>query len=81
MVLRVWLFAPQDGSIDNLVVGPGTMSDSAPTFSEAPFNGLQVLFGIVQMLPGEELTITYDVTCPDTATEPLRLDVTPTCRD
>lgn len=81
MVLRVWLFAPQDGSISNLVVGPGTMSDSAPTFSESPFNGLQVLFGIVQMLPGEELTITYDVTCPDSATEPLRLDVTPICHD
>ncbi len=81
MVLRVWLYAPAGGSIENVVCGPGTMSDEAIEFSGATHMGLQVMVGYVRLLPGEELTVSYDVACSPDAVEELEFDVTPLCHD
>ncbi len=81
MVLKVWLYAPAGGSFANLEVGEGTLSGFVPSFADASHMGLQVLFGIVQLLPGEEVTLGYDVVCSGEAIDELLFDVTPICHD
>ena len=81
MVLRVWLYAPAGGSIENVVCGPGTMSEETIEFSGATHMGLQVMVGYVRLLPGEELTVSYDVVCSPDAVEELEFDTTPLCHD
>lgn len=81
MVTRVWLYAPKDGTIENLTVGGSDALREDVGFRETRHMDLQVLFGIVQLLPGESVVIEYDVSCSDAALEPLVFDMTPLCRD
>lgn len=80
MVLKVWLYAPMGGTIANMVCSTSE-SGFTPTFAELSHMGLQVMFGMVQLLPGESITIEYDVTCSNEAQEELVFDVTPICHD
>ncbi len=80
MVLMVWIYAPCGGEISNVKAAP-TESGFSAIFTERSHMGLQVVFSMIQLLPGESLTIEYDVTCSDEAEEPLVFDVTPICHD
>ncbi len=81
MVLKVWIYAPCGGYISDFVAGPGTMTDWSPEFKDLTHMGLQVMFGTIQLYPGEEMTISYDVTCSADTIQELVFDVTPICHD
>ena len=57
------------------------MSEETIEFSGATHMGLQVMVGYVRLLPGEELTVSYDVVCSPDAVEELEFDTTPLCHD
>jgi len=81
IVFRVFLYAPAGGSIQNLSVGAVSLKDHVAEFGEAQHMGLQVFAGTVKVLPGEDVTLTYDVVCSPQATTRLTFDKTPLCHD
>lgn len=82
----------RDDEADVTASGPavgGTISDvetsGSATFSTAPeehsHNGLQVFYGVLELLPRTDATVTYTVTTAATAgNQPLTVRTTPTCQ-
>ncbi len=74
-MLRVHLYAPAGGTVDNVTVS----GSETITIQNGTYNGINVAFGDTHLLPGETVTITYTIT---TSTEagnvPLDIRVTPT---
>lgn len=67
----------------------GTISDvetsGSATFSTAPeehsHNGLQVFYGVLELLPRTDATVTYTVTTSaEAGDQPLTVRTTPTCQ-
>lgn len=74
--LGVFLYAPAGGSISNVQVNGSNL-----TLAAAKHDGLDVQFGIVDLLPEETCTITYTVTTPKEADgKDLKVSMTPTCQ-
>ena len=74
--LGVYLYAPAGGSISNVQVNGSNLALTA-----AKHNGLDVQFGIVDLLPEETCTITYSVTTSQDADgKDLTVSMTPTCQ-
>ena len=81
-----------DDDADVTASGPaagGTISDVAASgsaaFSTAPeehsHNGLQVFYGVLELLPRTDATVTYTVTTPaEAGDQPLTVRTTPTCQ-
>lgn len=87
MIAWVMLSAPAGGSITNMQAdGYFTPYDKIVQdrgidypggMVSAPYNGVEMWYGLGQILPGESITLTYDVTVPASATEPLEVITTP----
>lgn len=81
-----------DDESDATASGPaagGTISDvetsGSATFSTAPeehsHNGLQVFYGVLELLPRTDATVTYTVTtAAEAGDQPLTVRTTPTCQ-
>ena len=81
-----------DDESDVTASGPavgGTISDvettDSATFSTAPeehsHNGLQVFYGVLELLPRTDATVTYTVTTSaEAGDQPLTVRTTPTCQ-
>lgn len=81
-----------DDDADVTASGPaagGTISDvetsGSATFSTAPeehsHNGLQVFYGLLELLPRTDATVTYTVTTSaEAGDQPLTVRTTPTCQ-
>lgn len=81
-----------DDESDVTASGPavgGTISDvetsGSATFSTAPeehsHNGLQVFYGVLELLPRTDATVTYTVTTSaEAGDQPLTVRTTPTCQ-
>lgn len=79
----LYLYAPVNGAIENLVASPGSLGGYVPVVNTATHEGLQVSYFLTKLLPGESAEITYTVRFQDADSEnpELAIDVTPLCRD
>lgn len=90
MIIDVYLFAPQGGSITNMVatgsfapgdifadVGTRGMQPGPDSISQTSYNGREVWYGITMVEPQQETIISYTVTTSSLATAPLVVDSTP----
>lgn len=90
MIVDVYLFAPQGGSITNMTtigafapgdifadVGTRGMCPGPDPISQTSYNGREVWYGITMIEPQQETVISYTVTTSSLATAPLAVDSTP----
>lgn len=74
--LGVYLYAPAGGTITDVQVNGSDLK-----LASAKHNGLDVQYGIVDLLPEETCTITYKVTTSkESGSKPLTVQMTPTCQ-
>lgn len=74
--MGVYLYAPAGGTITDVQVSGSDLQLSAATH-----NGLDVQYGIINLMPSETCTITYTVTVPaEAGDQPLTVRSTPTCQ-
>ena len=76
MLVYLYVYAPAGGSISNYAVSEGGMVDGMSPI-DCTVYGRQVINSFVHARAGETVTITYQVTVPAGATEPLSVRTTP----
>lgn len=77
--LTVLLYAPAGGTISDVETSGSATFSTAP--EEHSHNGLQVFYGVLELLPRTDATVTYTVTTPAAAgDQPLTVRTTPTCQ-
>lgn len=87
MMTQLFLYAPAGGSLQIEDPGYGDLSGYVPAFSFDEHMGLEVAHVMLHLLPGESLTVRWQVACVSQAASSderpavdLALDVTPTCQ-
>ena len=78
MYMPVYLLAPAGGKIENLQTSGG--DNSIQPFTDATYNGNQLIHGIIRLDAGETMTLTYDVTVSAKATKTLAVRTSPTAQ-
>lgn len=77
--LTVLLYAPAGGTISDVETSGSAAFSTAP--EEHSHNGLQVFYGVLELLPRTDATVTYTVTTAAAAgDQPLTVRTTPTCQ-
>lgn len=77
--LTVLLYAPAGGTISDVATSGSAAFSTAP--EEHAHNGLQVFYGVLELLPRTDATVTYTVTTASAAgDQPLTVRTTPTCQ-
>ena len=77
--LTVLLYAPAGGTISDVETSGSATFSTAP--EEHSHNGLQVFYGVLELLPRADATVTYTVTTAAAAgDQPLTVRTTPTCQ-
>ena len=77
--LTVLLYAPAGGTISDVSTSGSAAFSTAP--EEHAHNGLQVFYGVLDLLPRTDATVTYTVTTAAAAgDQPLTVRTTPTCQ-
>lgn len=77
--LTVLLYAPAGGTISDVETSGSATFSTAP--EEHSHNGLQVFYGVLELLPRTDATVTYTVTTPaEAGDQPLTVRTTPTCQ-
>lgn len=77
--LTVLLYAPAGGTISDVVTSGSAAFSTAP--EEHAHNGLQMFYGVLELLPRTDATVTYTVTTAAAAgDQPLTVRTTPTCQ-
>lgn len=77
--LTVLLYAPAGGTISDVETSGSATFSTAP--EEHSHNGLQVFYGVLELLPRTNATVTYTVTTASAAgDQPLTVRTTPTCQ-
>lgn len=77
--LTVLLYAPAGGTISDVETSGSAAFSTAP--EEHAHNGLQVFYGVLELLPRTDATVTYTVTTAAAAgDQPLTVRTTPTCQ-
>ena len=77
--LTVLLYAPAGGTISDVETSGSAAFSTAP--EEHAHNGLQVFYGVLELLPRMDATVTYTVTTAAAAgDQPLTVRTTPTCQ-
>ena len=77
--LSVLLYAPAGGTISDVETSGSATFSTAP--EEHSHNGLQVFYGVLELLPRTDATVTYTVTTASAAgDQPLTVRTTPTCQ-
>ena len=77
--LSVLLYAPAGGTISDVETSGSATFSTAP--EEHSHNGLQVFYGVLELLPRTDATVTYTVTTAAAAgDQPLTVRTTPTCQ-
>ena len=77
--LTVLLYAPAGGTISDVETSGSATFSTAP--EEHSHNGLQVFYGVLELLPRTDATVTYTVTTPaEAGDQPLTMRTTPTCQ-
>lgn len=75
--LTVLLYAPAGGTISDVETSGSATFSTAP--EEHSHNGLQVFYGVLELLPRTDATVTYTVTTPaEAGDQPLTVRTTPT---
>ncbi len=78
LMLRAYVYAPAGGTVDNVQV----TGDNAVTMNDGTYNGIDISWGEVHLLPGQTMTITYTVTTsPEAGDVPLDVRSTPTAQN
>lgn len=78
LMLRAYVYAPAGGTVDNV----SASGDSTLEMRDGIYNGIDVSWGEVHLLPGQTVTLTYTVTTSTQAgDEPLDVRTTPTVQD
>lgn len=77
--LTVLLYAPAGGTISDVETSGSATFSTAP--EEHSHNGLQVFYGVLELLPRTDATVTYTVTTSaEAGDQPLTVRTTPTCQ-
>lgn len=77
--LTVLLYAPAGGTISDVSTSGSAAFSTAP--EEHAHNGLQVFYGVLELLPRTNATVTYTVTTSaEAGDQPLTVRTTPTCQ-
>lgn len=78
LMLRAYVYAPAGGTVDNVQV----TGDNAVTMNDGTYNGIDISWGEVHLLPGQTMTIAYTVTTsPEAGDVPLDVRSTPTAQN
>lgn len=74
-ILGFYLYAPAGGKISDVKLSNGA------SMNEGTHNGLQVMFNETRLMPGDKVTVTYNVTVPaEGKGKDLAVKVTPTAQ-
>lgn len=77
LLFLCYLFAPEGGKIWVSDTGSSSIDGIVPEYYEGIYEELPVVWTWTQLLPGESISISYEVTFPAGAEENLLFDVTP----
>ena len=78
LMLRLYVYAPAGGSVDEM----SASGDASIEMTDGSYNGIDISWGKVHLLPGETVTLTYTVTTSTQAGDvPLDVRATPTVQD